>query len=105
MKNFDREVLDRSLIIYIYAPFDVCLKRNVRRFKEKPKGLDDHIVPSDMMHKYYRNDDYEELFSKSEGELKKLAPTKIIVIRNDMESLEKLKLEIDRAFAELRKLA
>ena len=104
MKNFDREVLDRSLILYTYTPFDVCLERNVCRFKEGPKGLDDHIVPSDMMHKYYRNDDYEELFLKSENELKKRAPTKIIVVKNDTESFEMLKLEIDQALAELRKL-
>jgi len=103
MKNFDRDVLNRSLILYIYAPFDVCLERNVRRFREGPKGLDDHIVPSDMMHKYYRNDDYEELFLKSKDELKKQAPAKIIVIKNDMESSEKLKPEINQAFNKLRK--
>lgn len=104
MKNFDGDVLDQSLILYIYAPFDVCLERNVRRFREGPKGLDDHIVPSEMMHKYYRKDDYEELFLKSEDELKNQAPAKIIAIKNDMESLEKLKLEIDQAFNKLRKL-
>jgi len=60
------------------------------RVKEKPKNLDDHIVPSDMMHKYYRNDDYEELFLKSENELKKLVPAKIIAIRNESDNLEKL---------------
>jgi hypothetical protein len=103
MKNFDREVLDRSLILYIYTPFDVCLQRNVRRFKEGPKNLDDHIVPSDMMHKYYRNDDYEELFLKSENELKKLVPAKIIAIRNESDNLEKLKLEIDITLTELKK--
>ncbi|PIU13710.1 MAG: hypothetical protein COT21_01640 [Hadesarchaea archaeon CG08_land_8_20_14_0_20_51_8] len=103
MKNFDRKVLDRSLIIYIYAPFDVCLERNVHRFRARQKGLDDHIVPSDMMHKYYRKDDYEELFLKSEKELKTQAPTKIIVIKNDVESLEKLRLEINQAFNKLRK--
>jgi adenylate kinase family enzyme len=104
MKNFDRKVLDRSLILYIYTPFDVCLQRNVRRFKEGPKNLDDHIVPSDMMHKYYRNDDYEALFLRSEDELQKQAPTKIITIKNNMRSLEKLELEIDQAFTELRRL-
>ena len=104
MENFDRDVLNRSLILYIYAPFNVCLERNIRRFREGPKGLDDHIVPSDMMHKYYRNDDYEKLFLKSEDELKKHAPAKIIVIKNDVESLEKLRLEINRAFNTLRKL-
>jgi len=104
MKNFDHEVLDRSLILYIYTPFDVCLERNVLRFKEGPKNLDDHIVPSDMMKKYYRNDDYEELFLKSENELKKLVPAKIIAIRNESDNLEKLKLEIDRTLTELKKL-
>jgi len=103
MKNFDSEVLDRSLILYIYTPFDVCLERNVRRFRARQKGLDDHIVPSDMMHKYYRNDDYEELFLKSENELKKLVPAKIIAIRNESDNLEKLKLEIDRTLTELKK--
>jgi adenylate kinase family enzyme len=102
MKNFDREVLDRSLILYIYTPFEVCLERNVRRFKGQ-KNVDDHIVPSDMMHKYYRNDDYEEFFLKSENELKKLVPAKIIAIRNESDNLEKLKLEIDRILTELKK--
>jgi len=104
MKNFDRDVLNRSLTLCIYAPFDVCLERNVRRFREGPKCLDDHIVPSDMMHKYYRNDDYEELFLKSEDELEKAAPTKIIVIKNDVESLEKLRLGIDQTFNKLIKV-
>ncbi len=97
MKNFDREVLDRSLILYIYTPFDVCLERNVRRFREGPKGLDDHIVPSDLMHKYYRNDDYEELFLKSEAELKQQAPAPLVVVRNDVGGLEGLELELEKA--------
>jgi adenylate kinase family enzyme len=97
MKNFDRNVLDRSLILYIYTPFDVCLERNVRRFREKPKDLDDHIVPSDMMKRYYRNDDYEELFLKSGDELKKRAPAPLVVVRNDVEGLERLKLELEKA--------
>jgi adenylate kinase family enzyme len=101
MKNFDREVLDCSLVIYIYAPFDVCLERNVRRFREKQKGLDDHIVPSDMMHKYYRNDDYEEIFLKSEDELRKQAPAPIAVVKNDAEGLEKLRGELGKVMTAL----
>jgi len=97
MKNFDRDVLNRSLILYIYAPFDVCLERNVRRFREEPKGLDDHIVPSDMMKKYYRHDDYEELYLKSEAELKQQVPASLVVVRNDAEGLERLKLELEKA--------
>jgi len=95
MKNFDRDVLNRSLILYIYTPFNICLQRNIRRFKEGPKGLDDHMVPSDMMHKYYKYDDYEELFLKSENELKKQAPARLVAIRNDADKLDKLKNELE----------
>jgi hypothetical protein len=102
MKNFDRGVLDRSLILYIYAPFDVCLRRNVRRFRAGPKGLDDHIVPSDLMHKYYRNDDYEELYLKSEDELKKQAPARLVAIRNDTDELDKLKNELEKVITAIR---
>jgi len=33
----------------------------------------DHLAPSDIMEKYYRYDDYGELFLKSEAELKRQA--------------------------------
>jgi len=102
LKNFDREVLDRSLIVYIYCPYEICLERNIRRFKEGAKNLDEHIVPRDLMEKYYRYDDYEELFLKSEDELKKRAPAPVIVIRNDTEGLEKLKREVEKVVLALR---
>jgi len=102
LKNFDREVLDRSLIAYIYCPYEVCLERNIRRFKEGARNLDEHIVPRDLMEKYYRYDDYEELFLKSEDELKKRAPAPIVVIRNDAEGLEKLKREVGKVVPALK---
>ncbi len=101
MKNFDRDVLNRSLILYIYTPFDVCLERNVRRFKVQ-KNLDDHIVPSDMMKKYYKYDDYEELFLKSENELKKQVPARLVVIKNDADELDKLKNELKKVITAIR---
>jgi hypothetical protein len=52
-------------------------------------------VPSDMMHKYYKYDDYEELFLKSENELKKQAPARLVAIRNDADKLDKLKNELE----------
>jgi len=102
LKNFDREVLSQSLIVYIYCPYEVCLERNIRRFKEGAKNLDEHIVPKDLMDKYYRYDDYEELFLKSEDELKKKAPAPMVVIRNDAEGLEKLKREVGKVVPALK---
>ena len=102
LKNFDREVLGQSLIVYIYCPYEVCLERNIRRFKEGAKNLDEHIVPRDLMDKYYRYDDYEELFLKSEDELKKKAPASIAAIRNDSEGLEKLKREAEKVVLVLK---
>jgi adenylate kinase family enzyme len=101
-RNFDREVLDRSLLVYIYCPYEVCLERNIRRFKEGARNLDEHIVPRDLMEKYYRYDDYEELFLKSEDELKKRAPAPIVVIRNDVEGLERLKREAEKIVSALK---
>jgi hypothetical protein len=102
--NFDREVLDRSLIIYIYCPFELCLERNKRRFEEKRVAVDDHIVPTDLMHKYYRYDDYEELFLGSEDALQKQAPTQLVVVKNDFKGLDKLERELEKVIAALREL-
>jgi len=102
LKNFDLDVLSRTLIAYIYCPYEVCLDRNIRRFKEGATNLDEHIVPRDLMDKYYRYDDYEELFLKSEEELKKEAPAPVIVIRNDAEGLEKLEREVEKVVVALK---
>jgi len=103
LRNFDREVLDRSLIVYFYCLFEVCCERNVRRFEEAgPKGLDEHIVPRDQMEKYYRHEDYEELYLRSEGELRKRAPAPIVIVRNDVESLERLKQELEKVIVALK---
>jgi adenylate kinase family enzyme len=97
LKNFDREVLDHSLILYIYCPFDVCVERNVRRFREnRGKDIDEHIVPTDIMEHYYRYDDYEELCLKSEAELKRHAPVPLVVVRNDVEGMGQLERELEK---------
>jgi len=104
LKNFDREVLGRALICYIYCPFDVCVERNVRRFEEvKGKTLDDHIAPRDIMERYYRYDDYEELYLRSEEELRSLTPAPLIVVCNDAEGLGKLEIELDKVIGVFRK--
>ncbi|WP_287031745.1 cell division protein FtsZ [Methylobacterium sp. CG08_land_8_20_14_0_20_71_15] len=97
LENFDREVLGHSLILYIYCPFDVCVERNIRRFRgAKGKTPDDHISPSDIMERYYRHDDYEALFLKSEEELKRQAPAPLVVVRNDAEGLEILEQGLEK---------
>lgn len=97
LKNFDGEVLGRALLLYIYCPYDVCVERNVRRFKEaQGKSADDHIAPSDIMERYYKHDDYEKLYQKSEAELKRQAPAQLVVVRNDVEGLDRLKRELEK---------
>jgi adenylate kinase family enzyme len=97
LKNFDREVLSRSLILYFYCPFDVCLARNIRRFRKgKGKSTDNHIAPSDIMERYYKHDEYEELFLRSEEEMKHSAPAPLLVIKNDADDLRSLERELER---------
>lgn len=104
LENFDREVLGRSLICYVYCPFDVCVERNILRFEEaKGKSLDDHIAPSDIMKKYYRHDDYEELYLKGEDELKKQAPAPLVVVKNDAEGIDQLEQEIKKVITFLKR--
>jgi len=103
LENFDSEVLRRSLICYIYCPFDICVERNVRRFRGAGgKTIDDHIAPTDIMERYYRHDDYEELFLKSENELRRQAPAPIVVVKNDAEGLERLEQELRKVAAALK---
>lgn len=94
MKNFDADVLEDVLIVYIYSPFELTLERNLRRFEESSGEVDDHLVPKDMMETYYKNDDYEETFLDSEESLQDSAPADLVVVRNDSEGVEKLREEL-----------
>ncbi|MBS3815774.1 MAG: AAA family ATPase [Hadesarchaea archaeon] len=103
LTNFDQELLNQSLIIYVYCPFDVCVKRNVERFEESQESIDNHIVPTDMMKKYYKEDDYEDLYLESGGKLKEKAPADLVVINNDEENMAKLERELNEAEEKIKK--
>lgn len=80
-ENFTKEMLDDSLILYLYSTFEECYRRNVARFeKVKKDGHDDHIVPLDLMKTYYRTDDYEQAYLKSKNELMKIVAAKTVVL-------------------------
>lgn len=91
-KNFTRDVLDESIILYIYSTFEECYRRNVERFKKAKKAShDDHIVPLDLMKTYYRTDDYEQAYLKSEQELMNIAPARTIVLDSTVSGQEGIK--------------
>jgi len=54
------------------------------------------------MERYYKYDDYEELYLKSEAELKRQAPAPLVVVRNDAEGLERLKRELKKVTEALK---
>jgi len=90
-KNFSPDILSRSLILYIFSPFEVCLERNRRRFeKARENNLDDHIVPTDLMYSYYKNDDIEEIYLKEPQKLAQLMPCDWIVVDNSKDSVSHL---------------
>lgn len=104
LANFTPEVLAKSLILYIFAPYRVCYQRNIKRFREK-KGddLDSHIVPPDLMESYYKEDDFEELFLESEQRLKKASPVPLVVIDNRKTGRAILESEVEKAAEALEK--
>ncbi|MEW6556186.1 MAG: hypothetical protein AB1349_02400 [Elusimicrobiota bacterium] len=117
-ENFTKDVLNDSLILYIYSTFEECYKRNVARFQKSQcsprihsevshasqyevdfaNRHDDHIVPLDLMKTYYKTDDYEEAYIRSEKELMKLVPTKTVVLDSTVSGkagLASLRKQID----------
>ena len=99
-KNFTKDVLDDSLILYLYSTFEECYKRNVARFqKAKKDGHDDHIVPLDLMKTYYKTDDYEQVYLKSEKELMKIVPAKTVILDSTVSGevgMENLRKQVEK---------
>ncbi len=64
INNFSDYVRERSVLIYIWSPYELCLKSNRNRFEDENKNhkTDDHIVPTSLMESYYKTDDMEELY-------------------------------------------
>lgn len=58
LKNFDKKILENSLAIYVEAPFDVCLERNLKR---SGMETDIHLVPEREMKETYAKDDHEKI--------------------------------------------
>ncbi|MBA7470771.1 hypothetical protein ES707_06058 [subsurface metagenome] len=104
LSNFTPEVLSKSLILYIFAPYQVCYQRNIKRFQEKGgEDLDSHIVPPDLMESYYKEDDFEKFLMESEERLKRASPTPLIVIDSRKTGRAKLEPEIEKAAEALKK--
>ncbi|MCD6311095.1 MAG: hypothetical protein J7M11_01365 [Elusimicrobia bacterium] len=103
LKNFRPETFARAMIVYIYCPYDVCLARNRKRFEQqKNNALDDHIVPTDLMESYYKNDDIEKIYLENRAELDKVMPGDFFVMDNSSEGLEALTGQFDALIKELK---
>ena len=104
LSNFTPEVLSKSLILYIFAPYQVCYQRNIKRFQEKEgEDLDSHIVPPDLMESYYKQDDFEELLLESEKRLREAFPVSLMVINSSKTGKKNLEPEVERAVKEIIK--
>ncbi len=102
-ENFTEEILKKSLILYVYCPFDICLARNRRRFElRKSNPLDDHIVPTGLMETYYRNDDIEKIYLENPQKLEKMLPCDYVVVDNSKESLTHLIGQFDEVIEKIQ---
>ncbi len=94
-KNFDNEVLDTSMGIYIDVPFEICWQRNVERHKKAiAAGSDDHLVSKEEMEKTYKIDDGLQ-FAKN-------SPLPVEVVDNSKNGEEFLKEQIERIVSILK---
>lgn len=87
-KNFDKEILDQAVGIYIDVPFEICWQRNVARHKKAlAEGTDDHLVSKEEMEKTYKIDDGLEFA--------KIAPFPVEIIDNSKDGEEFLNQQIE----------
>ncbi len=94
-ENFSDLVLDSSMAIYIYAPFDVCWERNVKRHEEAlAEGDDDHLVSRDEMEETYATDDHEELDEKLD--------LPVHIVDNSVNDLSRLDSQIDEVMEHIK---
>ena len=95
-KNFSSDTFGKSLLLYIYCPFEVCLARNRKRFEEqKGNALDDHIVPTDLMNSYYKNDDLEKIYLEDRARLDEIMPGDYFVLDNSKDSIDYMRAQFD----------
>ena len=96
LKQFSKTLWQQALVLYIYCDFEKCLERNAKRYqKYHKKDSVNHIVPSDIMHSYYKEDDYEAYYvNHLQTELKKKIDTKLVILDNTDESIEALQNKI-----------
>lgn len=93
--NFSSKILESGLALYIYAPFDVCWERNVKRHEEAlAEGDDDHLVSRDEMEETYGEDDHEDL----EAELE----MPVLIVDNSVDDLSHLDDQIDDVMGTIR---
>lgn len=96
LENFDREILDYAVVVYIDVDFETCWKRNVARHEAAlAEGTDDHLVSRDEMEKTYLHDDGKELVKKQ--------PVPVIRVDNQTEGIENLIKESEKVIEQLKK--
>ncbi|MBN1899044.1 MAG: hypothetical protein JW827_09720 [Spirochaetes bacterium] len=88
-KNFDPNLLDRAMGLYIDVPFEICWRRNVARHeKARAEGTDDHLVSKEEMEKTYLHDDGLEFADNSSFPVE--------VIDNSKEGEDSLNKQIEK---------
>ena len=83
LKNFAKEIMNKSLIIYIDCSFETCWRRNVRRHEAAlSTGLDNHLVSREEMEETYLHDDKDKLLRFG-----KESKIPIVVVNTDYEGM------------------
>jgi len=78
LRTFGNKILGRGLAVYIDAPFEVCLQRNLER---RGADVDSHLVPEEEMRETYAEDD--------RNRIPELLPLIVIENTGDIESLRR----------------
>lgn len=97
IQNFDQQVLDHCIAIYMQVNFELCWARNVARFEaDRTQDGDDHHVYRETMEEIYLHDD-RDAFVRYMRERN----IPVSVVNNEAEGEEHLKRLVKELFEDL----
>jgi len=96
LANFDRSILEKSLVIYIDVNFEICWQRNVARHEAAiAAGGDDHLVSRDEMEATYLKDDKSALIHSKKYN--------VVLVNNEKDGIEHLQSQVEKVIKALKK--
>jgi hypothetical protein len=94
---FDKSILDNCLVVFVEVSFETCWARNLARAEAAiARGGDDHLVPREVMERWFLHDDQDALLQHLKDHSIPFA-----VVNNEADGQEHLEGQVEELFRSL----